>query len=63
MMPEELRAVYSAKYMIDVRLERLLKWKVLDQIDGRLVIRRRPSVWISYVFYCWSRILGFGWWR
>ncbi len=63
MTEQELRSAYSAKYMIEVRLERLLKWGVVAEKDGRLRVRKRTSVWVCYVFYGWSRVLGFTWRR
>jgi hypothetical protein len=58
---DEIRASYSAKHMIAVRLERLLKWRVLEQANNQLVIRKRTSLWISVVFRWWSQLLGFHW--
>jgi hypothetical protein len=59
----ELRALYSPRYMIEKRLERLLQWNVLGLEGDRLVIRKKGSLGVAYIFFAWSRVLGFGWGR
>jgi hypothetical protein len=61
MNEQDLRVRYSPKYMIDQRLERLLKWKALELQGGRLLIGKRLPLWGTRFFFAWSRVLGMPW--
>jgi hypothetical protein len=57
----EIRAAYSAQYIVDKRLDRLVQWGALRLERGRFVIHKRRFLLTSLLFYGWSRLLGYRW--
>jgi hypothetical protein len=58
---EELAALYGKDYMIDVRLERLVTWGVVEENKGRLLLRKKSFFLYSSFFHAWARVLGYQW--
>ena len=57
----ELRARYGHEHMMEARLERLLKWRVLRESVGRLQMVKWTAYAYSRFFHLWGRLLGFHW--
>lgn len=57
----ELRERYGHEHMVEARLERLLKWRVLRQEAGRVWMEKGTAYAYSMFFHLWGRLLGFHW--
>ena len=57
----QLRERYNHDHMLETRLERLLKWRVLEDRGGRYWLVRWSAYWYSQFFRLWGRLLGFHW--
>lgn len=57
----ELRSRYGHQHMVALRLERLLKWGVVEERDGRYRVVRWSAYVYAKFFHLWGRLLGFHW--
>jgi hypothetical protein len=57
----QLRACYGQKEMLTIRIERLLKWQVIVERDGRYYLRRYTAYLYARFFHLWGELLGFRW--
>lgn len=57
----ELRARYGHDHMLEARLERLLRWRVLRESAGRYYLVKWTAYAYSRFFHLWGRLLGFQW--
>lgn len=57
----ELRSRYGHQHMVGLRLERLLKWGVVEERDGRYRMVRWSAYVYAKFFHLWGRLLGFHW--
>jgi hypothetical protein len=60
---EDLQEAYGKKHMLSIRIERLSKWGVLQEIPSGYVLKRRVAYYYSLFFQLWGRLLGFDWFR
>lgn len=58
---EDLRRAYTSTHMMDIRLQRLTTWKVLEKNGSRYRLRRKTAWLYSSFFHWWGRLLGFTW--
>jgi hypothetical protein len=58
---DELARLYGKDYMIDVRLSRLLAWGVVEEAQGKLILRKWSFYAYSSFFCAWARLLGYRW--
>ena len=57
----ELRELYGRDYIIRMRLERLLHWRMIREESGRLRLVRKNSLLFSKLHRAWARFLRFDW--
>jgi hypothetical protein len=58
---EALAQHYGKDYMVDVRLARLLSWGVIQESQGKLILRKWSFYGYSAFCYYWARLLRFNW--
>jgi hypothetical protein len=61
MRPGALKAAYGRDHMLDVRLERLCSWKVLQRHGDRYFLAKHSAYLAARFFELWGRLLGFRW--
>jgi hypothetical protein len=58
---KDLAAQYSKDYIIDVRLGRLLAWGAIEEVNGRLFLKKRSFYLYCSFFHNWAQLLGYRW--
>lgn len=58
---QDLLRIYGKEYMIEIRLARLVAWRVVERMNDRLILRKKTFYISSMCFYLWARMLDYRW--
>lgn len=58
---EDFIRLYGHDYIIQMRLERIIAWGIVDENNEVITVRKGGLYWITRCIYWWSKLLGFSW--